>query len=87
MDDAIERFYKLAMDNYDTWGNWEIECNERDEWEQIINEFGDTDAGRTKWVKFCEGVLDARQEAGWDGVIFNESYKHVWFDASGRPFS
>ena len=64
MDDAIERFYKLAMDNYDTWGNWEIECNDRKEWEQIIDEFGDTDAGRTKWVKFCEGLLDARQEAG-----------------------
>jgi len=70
MTDPAEPFKALAMKHYDTWGNWEIECNEVADWAAIVAEYHPTPEGLKAWQKFCEQVLDAREESGGANEVF-----------------
>lgn len=62
MEDRFAKLKKFAMDNYETWGNWEIETNSNGDWDYILDKYGDSPEGLRKWAEFSEKVLEVKKE-------------------------
>jgi hypothetical protein len=60
--DKLERFKAFAMKHYDNWGSWEIECNEDQDWCDVLETYSNTQAGLDQWAQDCEEDLEIRKE-------------------------
>ena len=58
MEKTVENAKKMAMDNYETWGHWVVECYTNDELQEELDEF-DT---LKSWINIRISVADARKE-------------------------
>ena len=58
----LERFKAFAMKHYDSWGNWEIECNDDQEWDDVLSQYPDTQDGLNQWAGDCKEDLEIRKE-------------------------
>jgi hypothetical protein len=50
------------LKHYDSWGNWEIECNEDQEWDDVLSQYPDTQDGLNQWAGDCKEDLEIRKE-------------------------
>ena len=62
MEDKFAKLKQFAMDNYETWGNWEVECNSMGDWQYLLDKYGDSPEGLRKWAEFSMRVLEIKKE-------------------------